>query len=296
MTDLRLAISGAGRVWERLYRPALTRLAGVDVVAVADPDRSRAGGAMAGATPFPALHELLDSVEVDGVLVLSPPAQHIEDALASVARGLPVLVEKPLCASVAEVEQLRSAGAPGLLTPAFSRRYWPAYRTIAARGPVRDLRLAIAVDPSGWQAHTGPADVASDLFPHVADLARWLARSEIATVTGRRRLRGVEVVLDMRNGARVATRLDTRPAYREAARADGKNVHVGPPSAAASLLRRIGRRDDPAVEAVREMVRSWVESVRGTESESLPTFEDGSASVAAMEKLRAALGPASSPV
>jgi predicted dehydrogenase len=108
--------------------------------------------------------------------VLSLPRNTL-DALLALARGLPVLVEKPLCASPTEVEALRSAGAAGRLTPAFSRRYWPAYRRIAARGPVHDLRLAVAVDPAGWQAHTGAPDIAEDLFPHVADLARWLTGS-----------------------------------------------------------------------------------------------------------------------
>jgi hypothetical protein len=49
------------------------------------------------------------------------------------------------------------------------------------------------------------------------------------------------------------------------------------------------RRDDPPVEAVREMVRAWIGAIRGAPSPDLPGFEDGAASVAAMEQLRLAL-------
>ncbi len=288
---LRVGISGAGRVFERLYLPALRGLPDVDLAAVADPVAERV--VLAGVPSFAMLPDLLEHAVVDAVIVLSPPAQHVVDALLALERGLPVLVEKPLCGSAEKLERLREARAAELLTPAFSRRYWPAYRRIAAGGPVRDLRLAIAVDPPGWAAYGGPADIAEDLFPHVADLGRWLTRAEIAGVTARRGSSGIEAVLEIEGGAPVTARLDTRAAYREAARGDGRSVHVGPPRPEESLARRLLRRDDPAVEAVREMLRAWAGSIRGAAPADLPRFDDGAASVAAMEQLRAALAAGS---
>ncbi len=293
---LCIGVSGAGRVFERLYAPALRGLPEIEVVAVADPVMERCAAAPSSVERFYSLPSLLETAAVDAIIVLSPPGQHAPDARLALERNLPVLVEKPLCVSPAELDSLRSAGAAERLTPALSRRYWPAYRRLAARRPVRDLRLAIAVDPGGWGAYTGAADIADDLFPHVADLARWLTATEIQAVSGRRTDRGIEAALEMEGEARVTARLDTRAAYREAARADGRSVHVGPPRTDESLLRRLLRRDDPAVEAVQEMVRAWVESVRGGASAELPRFEDGAASVAAMEHLRAALAANPSPV
>jgi predicted dehydrogenase len=290
---LRVGISGAGRVFERLYAPALARVSEIQVVAVADPVGERCATGPATSARFDSLASLLEGATVDAAIVLSPPAHHADDASLALAHGLPVLVEKPLCASREEVVRLRAADADALLTPAFSRRYWPAYRRIAARGPVRELHLAIAVHPASWGAYAGPSDVADDLFPHVADLARWLTGSEIATVTARRGAHGVAATLEMDRGGRVTARLDTRAAYREAARADGRGVHVGPPTSATSLLRRAKRRDDPAVEAVKEMLSAWAERVGGRAPAGLPCFEDGAASVAATQQLRAALAPGS---
>lgn len=286
---LRLAISGAGRVFERLYLPALRHFPEVTLAAIAEPASERRDAALPGVPGFSTLNELLEGAAVDAVIELSPPARHANDALLALSRGLPVLVEKPLCADERELESLRSAGASGLVTPAFSRRYWPAYRRLGAHGPIHDLRVAIAVDPAGWGAYSGVADVADDLFPHVADLARWLTGAEIATVSGRRGTRGIEAELEMEGGSRVSTRLDARSAYHEAARADGRGVLVGPPRPADSLVRRVLRRDDPAIEAVREMLRGWVSALRGASPPRLPSFEDGAASVSAMEQLRRAL-------
>ena len=284
---LRLAVSGAGRVFERLYAPALSSVPGLELVAVADPDLVRAGSA--GVPAFAALDELLGATPVDAVAVLSPPAHHAHDATLVLERGLHVLVEKPMCLSADEAEQLRAAGAETLLTPALSRRYWPAYEAVASRGLVRELRIAIAVDPAGWGAHSGPADIAEDLFPHVADLARWTTSSDIDTVTARRGARGIEAHLAMSSGATVTARLDVRDVYDEAVRAEGRSRHVGPPDAISSAARRLLRREDPAVQAVARMLTDWVAAVRGARPAKLPAFDDGVATVVAMGQLRAAL-------
>jgi predicted dehydrogenase len=288
---VRLGIVGAGRVFERLYLPALRAAPGIELAALADPVPGRSELAGPGVATFPTLVDLLDGATVGAVVVLSPPGSHTDAALLALARELPVLVEKPLCRSMAEVERLRAAGAERLLTPALSRRYWTAYRKAAEGGPVDDLRIAIAVNPAGWGAHAGPADIAEDLVPHVADLARWLTRSDIVDVAGYRRARGVRVDLGMASGARVAARLDVRDAYREAMRADGRARHVGPPSAVESLARRALRREDPPVQAISLMLEDWLSAIGGTRSRGLPSFEDGVATVAAMEQLRAKLGP-----
>ncbi|MEX0783423.1 MAG: Gfo/Idh/MocA family oxidoreductase [Dehalococcoidia bacterium] len=286
---VRLGISGAGRVFERLYLPAIRSAPGLHLAAVADPVAGRCSLAGPGVACFASLAELLDGAAVDAVAILSPPASHVADASLVLERGLPVLVEKPLCASIAETVMLRARGAETWLTPALSRRYWPTYQRIAAARPIRDLKVAIAVDPAGWGAHTGPADIAEDLFPHVADLARWLTSAEISTVSGRRGTGGVEAHLAMASGARVSARLHQRAGYQESARADGRSRHVGPPPAADSLVRRVFGRDDPPVQAIGAMLRDWLEAMEGQPPPRLPRFEDGVATVRAMEQLRAAL-------
>ena len=286
---IRLGVAGAGRVFERLYLPALRATPDFELAAIADPVEARCALAGPSVARFTSLDELLAKASVDALAVLSPPDTHVSAALLAMARGLPVLVEKPLCNSMEEVDRLRAHDAERLLTPALSRRHWPAYRKLARAETVRDLRIAIAVNPHGWGAHGGSADIAEDLFPHVADLARWLTSSEIASLSGRRGARGVEAQLRMANGAAVFARLDHRDSYLEAVRADGRSRHVGPPAAVESMARRLFRRDDPAVQAVGLMLEQWRLAIGGNAPARLPRFEDGAATVAAMEQLRAAL-------
>ncbi len=286
---IRLGVVGAGRVFERLYLPALRATPNFELAAIADPVAARCATAGPGVARFTSLEELLAAASVDALAVLSPPDTHARAALLAIGRGLPVLAEKPLCSSSEEADRLRAHDAERLLTPALSRRYWPAYRKFAESGPVRELRIAIAVNPGGWDAHGGAADIAEDLFPHVADLARWLTSSENASMSARRGARGVEAHLHMANGARVSARLEHRESYLEAVRADGRSRHVGPPPAVESMARRVLRREDPAVQAVERMLEDWTLAIGGKAPVRLPRFEDGAATVAAMEQLRSAL-------
>ena len=62
---------------------------------------------------------MLDANPVDGVILATPNALHAEGALAAIARGVPVLIEKPLATSVEEsmriVAASEAAGIPVLV-------------------------------------------------------------------------------------------------------------------------------------------------------------------------------------
>lgn len=51
-------------------------------------------------------HELLDKLELDGVIVASPHSLHYEHARAALERGLHVMVEKPMCLRATEAREL----------------------------------------------------------------------------------------------------------------------------------------------------------------------------------------------
>ena len=145
MSALRIGIAGAGRVFERLYLPALMGRRDLSVVGVAEPRLERFAHVPPAAVRAGSVEELLNRVELDGLVVLTPPSRHLADASLTLARGVPALVEKPMAASSAEVEELRAGGAAGLLTPAFTRRYWPAYRAAAAGGRARAFFAQVGV-------------------------------------------------------------------------------------------------------------------------------------------------------
>jgi predicted dehydrogenase len=82
---------------------------------------------------------------LDAVFVLTS-GSHAPIAIAAAGAGLHVLVEKPMCFSVAEARQMISAAerAGTVLMVGYNKRYDPAYlRLLEERRTLRDLRLLL---------------------------------------------------------------------------------------------------------------------------------------------------------
>lgn len=78
--------------------------------AIVDPGpHAAAFAAEAGVALYPSLDDLLARDRPDGMILATPNALHVPQALQCIRAGLPVLVEKPLATSVAEGEKLLSA-------------------------------------------------------------------------------------------------------------------------------------------------------------------------------------------
>ena len=113
---LRLGICGCGWVVRNCYRPALARLKPeFEVVAVFDPDPDARRFA-AEAWPLATVCETLDALIAElpeAVLVASPNACHIDQALPVLKAGMSCLVEKPVVRGCDDVARLLAAVAPG---------------------------------------------------------------------------------------------------------------------------------------------------------------------------------------
>ena len=100
----RILVLGAGSIGSRHARELSAAGADVDV---ADPDPSRSAGVGVG-RPVPFDLDRLDGY--DGIVVASPTTFHAEQALAALATGASVLVEKPLTTGSVGLDDLVSAG------------------------------------------------------------------------------------------------------------------------------------------------------------------------------------------
>lgn len=274
MKPLRVGVIGAGQVWRRLYAPALERTAGFNIGAIADP-------VPAPGVTVSSVHELLGEA-LDCALVLSPPAFHAEHVLACLERGLPVLVEKPAATATSEVEAWEQAGGANLVRPAFSRRYWPAYRQGGRNGHQWDFRLH--TNPAEWGA-TSADPVAFDLLPHAADLASWVSGEGIASVKvferSETRLRGA---FQLGGGGRFAWDVAHTTTYLEELRMDG-NATARTEGLASRIGRRLSRRPDPPVQAIMEMLDDWVLALAGATPPRLGTFTDARTNAAIIEQV-----------
>ncbi len=100
----------------------------------------------------------LKSKDIDGVVVTSPPAFHVEQGIASLERGFPVLMEKPLCPRESDGRSLQEVvdrtGVPLLLT--YTWRWWPPLAKVwelleqEAVGKLRHVEFIMSAHLADW--------------------------------------------------------------------------------------------------------------------------------------------------
>ena len=107
MEKIGIALIGAGNVAQNVHLPILKKLPNVDLVAVCDQNKSHAR-AIAQKFNIPnvckTVDELLDIPGIQAIDICATTDAHAEIALACMARGKDILVEKPLARTFAEAK------------------------------------------------------------------------------------------------------------------------------------------------------------------------------------------------
>src|SRR5580704_4186396 len=105
---LRVGVVGVGVMGSNHAR-VLAELPGVEFVGVADPDRAQARSVAQalGCAEVADCATLLDA-GLDAVTIAAPTHLHHEIALACIARGVHVLVEKPIASTIEEGRDRKS--------------------------------------------------------------------------------------------------------------------------------------------------------------------------------------------
>lgn len=148
MARSRLAVVGVGLIGIR-HAELIAECDDADLVAVADPSPAGAREAeRLGTLHYADYTEMLDREDPDGVYVAAPNQLHLPVGMACVERGIPAVIEKPLCDTLeAGAELVLAAEAKRVpLLVGHHRRYNPmveATREILGRG---DLGRLVAVN------------------------------------------------------------------------------------------------------------------------------------------------------
>jgi UDP-N-acetylglucosamine 3-dehydrogenase len=135
---LRVGIAGLGTMGRNHLRNLLAR-DDVTLVGVADPSAPALAAALASADRdvrgYADATELLAEEHLDALIVAAPTTLHFPVAMAALGRGVAVLVEKPLAATLDEGRQLVDAAeASGtLLMVGHIERFNPAVQALAQR-------------------------------------------------------------------------------------------------------------------------------------------------------------------
>ncbi|HTI58239.1 Gfo/Idh/MocA family oxidoreductase [Mucilaginibacter sp.] len=192
MNDIKWGIIGCGNVTEKKSGQAYNKAPNSKLVAVMRRDAAKAADYAARHHVdrwYSNADELLSDKEVNAVSVATPPASHLDYAVAALKKGLNVYVEKPVTRTSAEAEAMAGAVKQynGKLTVAHYRRALPMFlyvKDLLAKKTIGDVRTVqirmwksirpdlIANSETNWRVNPelSGGGYFHDLAPHQLDL------------------------------------------------------------------------------------------------------------------------------
>jgi predicted dehydrogenase len=181
---LRVGVVGVGVMGSNHAR-VLATLPGTQLIGVADPDRKQAElvARTLDCAAATTVAELLD-LKLDAVTIAAPTHLHRDIALEAIARGVHVLVEKPIASTVEEGREIIDAAANAGLTLMVGHveRFNPAVEAIKEAIRNEDI-LSIAITRVGpFPPRMSNVGVVIDLAVHDIDLIRWFTDSDIVDI------------------------------------------------------------------------------------------------------------------
>jgi predicted dehydrogenase len=205
MSEKAVRVGLVGTSWwsEAMYLPALADHPIGRITAICGRDFERAEG-VAASWSIPNVYKdwasMLDSGEIDAVIIAAPNETHYEVTMAALERGLPVLCEKPLGMNVAEAHEMADAARrrDAITMVPFTYRNMPTNQFVKQliedgyvgtpyhlnmryfAGYARDGAYAWRFDEE--RAGTG---IIGDLGSHWLDMARWFL-GEVTAVSANR--------------------------------------------------------------------------------------------------------------
>lgn len=178
MKTLRAGVIGVGYLGNFHVQKYLS-LPGVEVVAVVDTNAARLAE-IADTYGVPAYTDLDAALPgLDLVSIVTPPRHHHAAALACLARGIHVLVEKPVTETVAEAQALVEAATRQgcVFQVGHLERFNPA--VIAVRRRLCDPHRIEAQRLSRFQRRGTEVDVVLDLMIHDIDIVLSMVASPV---------------------------------------------------------------------------------------------------------------------
>jgi myo-inositol 2-dehydrogenase / D-chiro-inositol 1-dehydrogenase len=188
----RLGLVGAGRMG-RTHLRALRDVADVSIVAVAEPVDALREQAVAefDVVGYATLAEMLESNDLDGVLIVTPSDSHVDVITQVAAAGLPILCEKPCGVNAGDTRRAQSIvrDADVALQIGYWRRFVPGLELLREgilSGHFGDVLTLSCLQwdgeppSSAFRARSGGIFI--DMGVHEFDQARWLTGSDFTTM------------------------------------------------------------------------------------------------------------------
>jgi predicted dehydrogenase len=183
MSDkLRVAVVGVGYLG-RFHALIYSRMSDAELVGVvdSDPERASAIAEEVGCPAFDCIDPLLDSV--DAVSVVVPTTAHLQAAAPLLGRGISVLLEKPIAATLEEAREIvrLSEQHGAMLQIGHVERFNAGVMALA--GQIQSPRYIEAQRMGGFVERATDVDVVSDLMIHDIDIVLSLVGSDIKDIS-----------------------------------------------------------------------------------------------------------------
>ncbi len=187
---IRIGLIGAGAIgaW---HARIIAEAANARLVAVcdSDPARARTLAASYGATPLTD-ESAFFAQPMDAVIIATPEAVHETHVVAAARAGLAVMVEKPVAATVADIDRMAAVvDDAGIIAMAAHVERFEAgsaglYSAVSqgVAGQVTALMARRQFSPGGVDRFVGLSTTLRILAIHDFDLIRWLHPGAIASV------------------------------------------------------------------------------------------------------------------
>jgi predicted dehydrogenase len=179
--QLRIGLAGLGSMGRNHLR-LLGGRTDITLAAVSDPVTAALSTAtgQTNAQGFAEPLAMIDEVDLDAVVIAAPTTAHVPLALAALDRGIAVLVEKPLAATVEEamrvVDAGRASGVP--VQVGHVERFNPAVLELGrliADGWLSTIYSIASRRAGPFPARIRDVGVTVDLATHDADILSWIA-------------------------------------------------------------------------------------------------------------------------
>jgi len=134
---------------------------------------------------------LLDAGSVDALVVCSPAGTHAEVVIAALDAGLHVLVEKPMCITLADADAIIASRdrAGRIVQVGTMKRYDPAYERLLADLPesADELRyISVVVNDPEFAPYFGPGEIVRgmDIPPELIEATRRSEAEQVEVAVG----------------------------------------------------------------------------------------------------------------
>jgi predicted dehydrogenase len=194
MSQVRLGLIGSGGM-ARHHLNVLQGVPEATLVAIAEPSEEQRARTLErfphlqGVPFYGDYRTMLEQVEMDGVMIVTPHTLHFQQAMDALDHGLHVMIEKPMVCTTEHarilVQRFQETGKIGLV--AYQRHYIPTYRYVhegIRRGEIGEPHFVQAINLQHWYRLTrgswrqDPAlsggGQLNDTGSHLVDFLLWI--------------------------------------------------------------------------------------------------------------------------